>query len=178
MDIRSEKVNSATLPKEQLMQRAFGEKVPSILFSPDETASATSGATSGKEQADGQAAKSILVVDDDLDIRFVVQIFMQISGYKVRTATNGIEALHQVTLEVPDLIILDISMADLNGLEVLRLIRVNTPTARMPIILLSAHSSDADIAAGMALGANHYVTKPFEPSYLLSVVEQLLSPGK
>jgi DNA-binding response OmpR family regulator len=129
----------------------------------------------GQKSALESTTQTILVVDDDLDIRFFVQILMQISGYKVLTARDGIEALEQISLEMPDLILLDVSMGRLDGLEVLRLIRANEPSAQVPVVLISGHGSADDVTAGMRAGANHYVTKPFESGHLVFLVQKLLT---
>ncbi|WP_369355526.1 response regulator transcription factor [Lysinibacillus capsici] len=102
--------------------------------------------------------KHILLVEDDEAIREMVDNYLTMEGFNVTTATNGEEALHNCLQNIFDLVILDIMIPKLNGLEVLKIIREQ---AALPIIIMSAKDSDVDKALGLGLGADDYIAKPF-----------------
>jgi len=102
--------------------------------------------------------KHILLVEDDEAIREMVDNYLTMEGFNVTTATNGEEALHNCLQNTFDLVILDIMIPKLNGLEVLKIIREQ---AALPIIIMSAKDSDIDKALGLGLGADDYIAKPF-----------------
>jgi DNA-binding response OmpR family regulator len=122
----------------------------------------------------GSDAKTVLVADDDADIRELVAYRMTRSGYAVLQASNGEEALELVTAELPDLAILDVMMPRLDGFEVVRRLRAQEETARIPIILLTARAQDADVARGFGAGADDYIRKPFSPQELAMRVQAIL----
>jgi DNA-binding response OmpR family regulator len=113
----------------------------------------------------------ILIADDDADIRMLVRLRLERSGYTVVAANDGIQALALAAECEPDVAILDVSMPGLSGVEVTRRLREQRPT--LPVILLTAHAHDADVAEGASAGANAYVTKPFSPQELESRVRSL-----
>jgi two-component system, OmpR family, alkaline phosphatase synthesis response regulator PhoP len=120
----------------------------------------------------------ILTVDDDDRIRRLVQFNLQRAGYRVSTAGDGVEALDQIGQERPDLVLLDINMPRMDGIEVLRRLRADPETAALPVILLTAKAQDEDILEGKRSGADYYLTKPFSPVELLSVIREALgAPG-
>lgn len=102
----------------------------------------------------------VLVVDDDPDIRDLLELKLGVMGHTVATAANGQEGVQACESVLPDLAIFDVMMPKLTGIEAVRVIRKSETVAAMPIILLSAKSSDADIKDGMSAGANAYMTKP------------------
>lgn len=102
--------------------------------------------------------KHILLVEDDEAIREMVDNYLTLEGFQVTTATNGEEALQNCLQNIFDLVILDIMIPKLNGLEVLKIIREQ---AALPIIIMSAKDSDVDKALGLGLGADDYIAKPF-----------------
>ena len=102
--------------------------------------------------------KHILLVEDDEAIREMVDNYLTMEGFQVTTATNGEEALQNCLQNIFDLVILDIMIPKLNGLEVLKIIREQ---AALPIIIMSAKDSDVDKALGLGLGADDYIAKPF-----------------
>ncbi|MBI4666086.1 MAG: response regulator [Nitrospinae bacterium] len=113
----------------------------------------------------------ILVVDDDPNIALLVQMTLsKRPDFHVRVANNGREALEIVTDYSPDLILLDIMMPDIDGFEVCRRIKENDATKFIPIIMISAKSEIGDKLHGMDIGANDYITKPFNPEELLARV--------
>jgi Response regulators consisting of a CheY-like receiver domain and a winged-helix DNA-binding domain len=113
----------------------------------------------------------ILVVDDEKEIRDLIGIYLANEGYKVLKAGNGLEALHCLEKQEIDLIILDIMMPNMDGIEACIKIRENK---NMPIIMLSAKSEDMDKIMGLTTGADDYVTKPFNPLELLARVKSQL----
>jgi DNA-binding response OmpR family regulator len=119
-------------------------------------------------------AEHILAVDDDERIRRLVQINLQRAGYRVTTAGDGIEALERIDQELPDLLVLDVNMPRLDGIELLRQLRARPETAALPVILLTAKAQDEDILEGKRSGADYYLTKPFSPPELLAVVREAL----
>jgi len=120
------------------------------------------------------AGERVLVVDDEGQIRKLVQTFLTKHGYVVTTANDGYEALREVKKERPHLIITDVAMPNLNGLELTRRLRAEAATARLPVIMLSAKKQADDILAGYAQGADEYVAKPVELAVLAAKIDLLL----
>jgi two-component system, OmpR family, response regulator len=116
-------------------------------------------------------AHSILVVDDDPHIRDVVRFAFEKTGMTISTAQNGQEALRMFDRGVHQLVVLDIGMPEMDGLEVCRQIRKNSDT---PILFLSAHDEEIDRILGLEIGGDDYVTKPFSPRELLARVNAIL----
>lgn len=114
---------------------------------------------------------SILVVDDELQILRAMRASLSANGYEVRTAKNGEEALAELRKEMPELIVLDLVMPDISGLEVCRRVREFSKT---PIIILSAKGADQDKINALDLGADDYVTKPFNLELLLARIRAVL----
>ncbi|KXT79330.1 response regulator YycF [Streptococcus sp. DD13] len=115
--------------------------------------------------------KKILVVDDERPISDIIKFNMTREGYEVVTAFDGREALEQFEAEQPDIVILDLMLPEIDGLEVARTIR---KTSNVPIIILSAKDSELDKVIGLELGADDYVTKPFSNRELLARVKAML----
>jgi two-component system, OmpR family, KDP operon response regulator KdpE len=113
----------------------------------------------------------VLVVDDEPQILRVMRASLPIRGYEVLTASTAAEALNQVSRQVPDLVILDLAMPEMSGLEVCRRVR---EFSSVPIIVLSAKGSESDKVAALDLGADDYVTKPFGMDELLARVRAVL----
>jgi DNA-binding response OmpR family regulator len=116
----------------------------------------------------------ILVADDSATISAMVSSRFARSGYDVVSAANGEDALRLARERLPALAILDVEMPRLNGLEVTAALREDEATKDIPVILLTAHDLDSDVARGFASGATDYVTKPFSPQELEARVETLL----
>jgi DNA-binding response OmpR family regulator len=123
--------------------------------------------------------QSILVVDDEPNIREIVALYLARAGYAVQVAADGREALQLLTAGLPDLVILDVMLPHIDGLEVTRRLRQEGST---PIILLTARREEADRIEGLELGADDYVVKPFSPQELVSRVRAVLrrvqGPGR
>jgi DNA-binding response OmpR family regulator len=120
---------------------------------------------------------TILVVDDDPVIQKLLAVNFEMEGYHVVTASDGEEALDRVAAERPAVVVLDVMMPKVDGIEVLRRIKASPHTANTPVLLLSAKAQAKDIDDGMAAGADFYLTKPFEPLDLLDRVAWLLRGG-
>jgi DNA-binding response OmpR family regulator len=119
----------------------------------------------------GAAAPSILVVEDEQSIASFVALYLKNAGYSVRTAANGAEALTQVAAEQPALIVLDLMLPDIDGIEVCRRIRTRS---EIPILMLTARDEDVDKIIGLEVGADDYMTKPFNPRELVARVKSIL----
>jgi two-component system alkaline phosphatase synthesis response regulator PhoP len=115
--------------------------------------------------------KTILVVDDEERLTSLLEAYLQQEGFRVVTAGNGLEALEVVRRGPPDLIVLDIMMPEMDGVEFLRVLRAQHST---PVILLTARVGDEDKIIGLELGADDYLTKPFRPRELLARVRAVL----
>jgi DNA-binding response OmpR family regulator len=120
------------------------------------------------------AGKKILVVEDEADILHLVTLYLEKEGFRLYTAGTGVQALKLVKEERPDLIILDLMLPELDGLEVCKKIRMNADTAMIPILMLTAKAEESDTVIGLELGADDYVTKPFSPKALVARVKALL----
>jgi two-component system phosphate regulon response regulator PhoB len=117
---------------------------------------------------------TILVVDDELPIIELIQYNLKKEGFTVLTAENGARALELARSEKPDLIILDLMLPDMGGFDICRILRNDSSTARIPIIMATAKTSDSDIVSGLELGADDYITKPFSPKVLVARVKSVL----
>ena len=120
------------------------------------------------------ANEKVLVVDDEEHIVELLKFNLTNSGYKVLTAENGIEAIEIINKEIPDLILLDLMIPGMDGLDVCKEIKRNKDTAGTSIIMLTARSEELDKIIGLELGADDYVTKPFSVRELLARVKAVL----
>ncbi|MEX0690786.1 MAG: response regulator transcription factor [Gemmatimonadales bacterium] len=116
----------------------------------------------------------ILVVDDEPDITALVAYHLARAGYRVTTATSGAEALRAAEDQAPDLIVLDLMLPDLSGIDVLAELRRRPDTGEMGVILLTARREETDRIQGLSLGADDYLTKPFSPQELVLRVAAVL----
>jgi len=119
-------------------------------------------------------SQRILVVDDDREIVRLVRAYLERSGYEVLTAYDGETALHILRREHPDLMLLDLMLPGRNGMDVTRAVRGDAGLAAMPIIMLTARVEDHDKIVGLELGADDYVTKPFNPGEVVARVRAVL----
>lgn len=120
-------------------------------------------------------AKKILIAEDDRVIQELLQVNLQLEGFDVTVASDGIEALDKLPAADPDLVILDIMMPRLDGWGVCQRLKADPETAKIPVIFLSARAQELDMKRGYELGVAAYVTKPFDPSELVETVERVLA---
>jgi two-component system, OmpR family, alkaline phosphatase synthesis response regulator PhoP len=120
------------------------------------------------------AKGTILIVDDEPDIVEVVRFNLSREGYRVHTASTGEQALLDIRKVRPDLVVLDLMLPGIDGLEVCKRLRAAAETAQLPVLMVTAKSEDADIVTGLEIGADDYVTKPFSPRVLLARIKSLL----
>lgn len=118
--------------------------------------------------------ETILVVEDEEDIQQLVSYNLVKAGFDVECADSGEEALGKIDLARPALVILDLMLPGINGADVCRQIRADQDQRDLPVIILTAKGEDADVIAGLDLGADDYVTKPFSPDILISRIKAVL----
>ena len=120
------------------------------------------------------ARETILVVEDDENIQQLVGYNLAKAGFHVLYADNGEQALSVIKREKPELIVLDLMLPGLSGFEVCKLVRKDPKTRNLPIVMLTAKSEENDMAMGLDLGADDYITKPFSPKILISRIKAAL----
>jgi two-component system alkaline phosphatase synthesis response regulator PhoP len=120
------------------------------------------------------AKKSILVVDDEEDILELLRFNLSREGYQVSCSPAGEDALSRIRSHIPDLIVLDLMLPGVDGLEVTRHLKGDSKTKDIPIVMLTAKGEEADIVTGLELGADDYITKPFSPRILVARVRAAL----
>lgn len=118
--------------------------------------------------------KRILVVEDETQLVDLMKMRLEANNYEVITAYDGQEALEKTRREKPDLIILDLMLPKMDGYKVCGLLKKDTRYAKIPIVMFTARAQEGDIKLGEELGADAYITKPFEPQVLLSKIKELL----
>jgi len=119
--------------------------------------------------------KKVLIVDDELSILVPLKFLLEKNNYQVDLAQSGKDALEKITQSKPDLVLLDIMLPDLDGYEIFQMIRENSEWDDIKVIYLSAKNRDVDIAKGLNLGVDAYVTKPFSNAELLEKIRSLVS---
>lgn len=119
-------------------------------------------------------SKTILVVDDNFDITEITKTILASRGYDVRVAHSGRDALAQIQAAPPALVILDVMMPDMSGLEVVEQIKDHPTMATIPVIMCTAKAQDSDFLEGYRCGADYYITKPFTAQQLLYGISLLL----
>jgi two-component system phosphate regulon response regulator PhoB len=117
----------------------------------------------------------VLVAEDDPDVRALIVLKLDHSGHQVIAVEDGRAALTAATARLPDLVVLDVTLPGMSGLEVCRRLRAEPATARLPIVLVTARAHESDVDAGFLAGADDYVIKPFSPSDLITRLEALLT---
>ena len=120
----------------------------------------------------------VLVVDDNADSVAIMQTILENRGYEVRVAKTGVEALAALNADIPDVVLLDVMMPEMSGLEVLQQIKEGTGTEKVPVILVTAKTQDDDVLSGYQYGADYYITKPFTAKQLLYGIELVLGKGE
>lgn len=122
--------------------------------------------------------KKVLVVDDENDLLLIIKTALMSDGYDVETASNGMDAIAMAGDKVPDLVILDMMMPEMNGFEVLSQLRQDPSTERTPVIMLTGISEKGTIREALDSGVNYYIVKPFEFHDLLSKVKLAISDAE
>src|SRR5882724_3053486 len=117
------------------------------------------------------STQSVLVVEDEASIASFVSLYLKNAGYEVRTASNGTDALASAQSQQPSLIVLDLMLPDIDGIEVCKRIRQRSD---VPILMLTARDEDVDKIIGLEVGADDYLTKPFNPRELVARVKSIL----
>lgn len=120
------------------------------------------------------SAASILIVEDEADIRDVLAFNLKREGFAVRTAADGLSGLEAVRQALPDLLVLDLMLPRMDGLEVCRRLRADAATRQLPILVLTAKGEESDIVLGLGLGADDYMVKPFSPRELVARIQAVL----
>ncbi len=121
--------------------------------------------------------EKIVVVEDERDILEVIGYNLGREGYRVFTATDGLEGLRLIRDEAPDVVLLDLMLPGLDGVEVCRRLKADPVTKAIPIIMVTAKGEEADVVLGLGVGADDYVTKPFSPKELVARVKAVLRRG-
>ncbi|MGH7545450.1 MAG: response regulator transcription factor, partial [Gemmatimonadota bacterium] len=121
----------------------------------------------------GRSAR-ILVVEDEPDIAALVAYQLAQAGHQVRTSASGPDAIRAVETDPPDLVVLDLMLPEMSGLDVLRTLRGRKETKELPVVVLTARREEEDRVRGLELGADDYVSKPFSPRELVLRVEAVL----
>lgn len=120
------------------------------------------------------ANETVLIIEDEEDIVELIKYNLKKLGYQVLQANTGEQGLNVLQTKIPDLILLDLMLPGVSGLEVCKILRANPKTQSVPIIMVSAKGSEADVVTGFELGADDYVAKPFSPKILAARVEAVL----
>lgn len=119
--------------------------------------------------------RRIIVADDDPDIRDLLTLNLEAEGFHVAACADGDEARDLARASIPDLVVLDVMMPGRDGLDVLASLKANPSTKDIPVVLLTAKATDADVWAGWQAGADYYLTKPFNVDELLRFIDYLLA---
>jgi DNA-binding response OmpR family regulator len=125
-------------------------------------------------EPEADMSKKILVVDDNFDVTEITKTILTAKGYEVRVAHNGQDALAEIHADPPALVILDVMMPTMSGLEVVERIKDHPATGGIPVIMCTAKAQDADFLEGYRCGADYYITKPFTAQQLLYGINLLL----
>ncbi len=120
------------------------------------------------------AYENILVVDDEEDILCLVEYNLEKEGYKVTCVTTGEDALKLAKTMSPDLIVLDLMLPGIDGLDICRILKGNATTNSIPIVMLTAKGEESDVVRGLEMGADDYVTKPFSPNILKARIKAVI----
>jgi two-component system phosphate regulon response regulator PhoB len=120
------------------------------------------------------AKQNVLVVDDEKDILELVEYNLTKNGYSVLCASTGEEGLELARAKLPDLVVLDLMLPGLDGLDVCKMLKSTEKTQKIPVVMLTARGEEPDIVAGLELGAEDYVTKPFSPRVLVARIRAVL----
>ncbi|AEC01651.1 response regulator transcription factor [Parasphaerochaeta coccoides] len=123
---------------------------------------------------DTNTGKVVLIVEDETDIQELISYHLKQEGYSVLQALDGRQALEQIKVGTPNLVLLDLMLPELSGLEVLKTIRYSWGMTALPVLIASARTEESDIIMGLEIGADDYITKPFSPKVLIARVKAIL----
>ncbi len=138
---------------------------------------ANSPASTVPDTTRDEAATTILLVEDEKDLHELLRYNLAREGYQVLSAETGEAALKIIKTQTPDLILLDLMLPGMDGVEVCRSLREKSNSAHIPVIMLTAKGEESDVVAGLDAGADDYVTKPFSPRILLARIQAVLRRG-
>ena len=122
--------------------------------------------------------EKILIIEDEPDIREVIEYNLSREGYRVHSADDGLEGLRVARIEAPGLVLLDLMLPGLDGIEVCRKLKEDPVTRSIPVIMVTAKGEESDVILGLGVGADDYITKPFSPRELLARVRAVLRRGQ
>ena len=120
------------------------------------------------------SGQKVVVIEDEPDIQEVIEYNLSREGFRVLTASTGDEGVRRVVKEAPDLVLLDLLLPGLDGIEVCRKLKMDPVTQKIPIIMVSAKGEESDIVLGLGVGADDYISKPFRPKELIARVRAVL----
>ncbi len=126
----------------------------------------------------GEPLPKVLVADDDPDLTTLLAMAFEEQGYRVEVANDGLAARDLALRSVPDVVVLDVMMPGMDGLEVLTVLKNRSATADIPVVLVTAKAGDAEVWRGWQSGAAYYITKPFDLDALVRFVETLVPPPR
>src|SRR2546422_6386501 len=124
------------------------------------------------------SGKKILIVEDETDVADLLTLNLRKAGYRVSTAADGASGLQKARDNRPDFIILDLMLPKMSGLEVCRILKSDTATSQIPILMLTAKAEEVDRIVGLEFGADDYVTKPFSPREIVLRIRAILRRGE
>ncbi|HTS81625.1 MAG TPA: response regulator [Myxococcaceae bacterium] len=124
--------------------------------------------------SDGPSRRSAIIVDDDRDTREMLAMALELEGYQVTQAANGVKLISSLHVHRPDILLLDVNMSWIDGFELCRAVRRNEQLHQLPVLFVSARKARADVEAGMASGADGYFTKPIDFDALLERMRELV----
>jgi DNA-binding response OmpR family regulator len=122
--------------------------------------------------------KKIIIVEDEPDILEVIEYNLTRNGYDVSSARDGEQGLSKIKREAPDLVLLDLMLPGLDGIEICRRLKSDPATSSIPVIMVTAKTEDSDVVLGLGIGADDYIKKPFSPAELVARVKAVLRRGK
>src|SRR5437773_10787231 len=127
---------------------------------------------------DTGSGRTILVIEDESDVADLLALNLRKGGFKISTAADGAGGLQKARDDRPDFIILDLMLPKMSGLEVCRILKSDTATSHIPILMLTAKAEEVDRIVGLEFGADDYVTKPFSPREIMLRIRGILRPGE
>ena len=130
------------------------------------------------DQMDTGSGRKILIIEDETDVADLLTLNLRKAGYRISTAADGAGGLQKARDDKPDLIILDLMLPKMSGLEVCKILKGDTATAQLPVLMLTARAEEIDRIVGLEFGADDYVTKPFSPREIVLRIRAILRRGE